>query len=74
MKHINLCENFYFNNIKFTKHHYTDCRMGCPVNYIAYMKTGTAKIVSDKKTIYINEGDVFYIPKGLKYLHSQLFF
>lgn len=67
MKHTKLCENFYFNNIKFTKHHYTDCHMGCPVNYIAYMKTGTAKIVSSKKTIFINEGDVFYIPKGLKY-------
>ena len=67
MKHIKLCESFYFNNIKFTKFHHTDCHEGCPVNYIAYMKLGKAKIVSEKNSIHINEGDVFYIPKGLRY-------
>lgn len=67
MKQIELLERFYFNNIKFTKFHHTDCRRGSPVNYIAYMKTGTAKIVSPNKTIYIKEGDMFYIPKGLSY-------
>jgi len=67
MKQIKLCDDFYFNNIKFSKFHHTDCHSGCPVNYIAYMKIGRAKIVSDKKTIHINRGDIFYIPKGLKY-------
>ena len=67
MKQIKLLERFYFNTIKFTRFHHTDCRSGCPVNYIAYMKKGTAKIVSDKKTIHIKENDVFFIPKALRY-------
>ena len=37
------------------------------MNYIARLLKGTAKIVSDKKTILIHEGDVFYIPKNLGY-------
>jgi AraC-like DNA-binding protein len=31
------------------------------------MKKGTAKIVSENRTIHINKGDVFYIPKNLSY-------
>lgn len=67
MNSIKLYDNFNFCNIKFTKYHHTDCQKGSPYNYIAYMKTGNAKIISDSKTIYVNEGDIFFIPKGLPY-------
>lgn len=67
MKDIFLYGNFYFINCKFNNYKYTDNRKGAPLNYLAYMKKGTAKIVSDKKTVNIKEGDVFYIPKNLGY-------
>ena len=57
--------NFIFLNVKFHKSHYTDCRSGSPVHYLAYMRKGTARIVSDHNSIQIGEGDLFYIPKNL---------
>lgn len=62
-----LLSNFVFINVKFDKYHHTDCRTGSPFYYLAYMLKGHAKIVSDNKTILINEGDVFFIPKNLAY-------
>lgn len=35
--------------------------------YLARMLKGDSRIVSKNKTITVNEGDVFYIPKGLPY-------
>lgn len=67
MNNIILLDNFNFLNISFTEYHYTDNRKGSPMNYLAYMVKGTAKIVSDAGTVHIKEGDVFYIPEGLSY-------
>ena len=67
MNEIILNDNFVFNNYIFTHRHYTDNRKGSPRNYLAYMIKGQVKIVSDSKTMLINEGDVFYIPKNLSY-------
>lgn len=67
MKNTAFFNDFIFVNIKFDKYHHTDQRKGAPVNYLAYMIKGTAKIVSENKTIEINPGDVFYIPKNLSY-------
>ena len=66
MRHT-LLENFVFLNVKFHKYHYTDCRSGSPLNYLAYMQKGHAKITSNDHTIYINEGDMFFISKNLSY-------
>lgn len=67
MKGINLYNNFNFRSIKHSKYHYTDNRSGSPMNFIAFMKKGTARIVSDDISINVNEGDMFYIPKNLSY-------
>lgn len=67
MKNAILYDKYVFYNIKFIKYHYTDCRVGTPLNYIAYMKKGTAKIVTDNQTLDLSPGDVFFIPKNLKY-------
>ncbi len=67
MKNTDFFNDFIFLNIKFDKYHHTDQRKGAPVNYLAYMINGTAKIISESKTIEIKEGDVFYIPKNLSY-------
>lgn len=67
MNSINLYDNFVFTNHKFTNYKYTDNRKGVYLNYVAYMKKGKSRIVSDRKTIHVNEGDIFYIPKRLSY-------
>ena len=60
-------KNFIFVLNSFRKYHYTDNLKGAPSNYLAYMLKGHAKIVSAKKTIHINAGDVFFIPVHLPY-------
>lgn len=67
MKRIGFYDDFVFLDIKYTNYHHSDSRKGAPFNYLAYMIKGTAKIVSDTKTIQLKEGDVFYIPKNLSY-------
>ena len=62
-----LYSDFCFLKVNFSKYHYTDNRKGSPYHYFALLEKGTAKIVSKDKTIYINEGDVFYIPKNTSY-------
>ena len=62
-----LYNNFCFLKVNFEKFHYTDNRVGSQYHYFAYMEKGTSKIVSKDKTIYVKEGDIFYIPKGTGY-------
>lgn len=62
---LNPCLNFL--KLRFSKYHCTDNSAGAPHHYFAYMEKGHAKIVAKNKTIYINEGDIFYIPKNLSY-------
>lgn len=59
--------DFCFLKINFNKYHYTDNRKGSPYHYFAYMEKGRAKLVCREKTVYINEGDLFYIPKNKGY-------
>ena len=49
------------------KFHYTDNRKGSPRHFIGFMRSGHARIVSEKRSIEIQEGEPFYIPKGLPY-------
>ena len=58
---------FRFAKICLDKYHHTDNRHGSPQHYIAYMKKGHARIVSQSRSIEVNEGDIFYIPMGLGY-------
>ncbi len=67
MKSVISYDNFLFLNIKFKNYHHTDNRAGCPYHYLAKLLKGTAKIVSENKTLEIKAGDVFYIPKNLPY-------
>ncbi|MBQ3124166.1 MAG: AraC family transcriptional regulator [Clostridia bacterium] len=67
MNDIIFSDNFTFNDFSFSSHHYTDNRQGVNYNFLAYMAKGHAEIVSDRKSIKISEGDIFYIPKNLSY-------
>lgn len=60
--------SFRFTVFNFKKYKYNDNRAGVKTHYIACMLRGSAKIVCDTgECVTISEGDVFYIPKGLKY-------
>lgn len=67
MNHILLSNEYCFLKVHFSKKHYTDNRKGSPFHYIARLMKGTARLRSYDSTISLEEGDVFYIPKGLPY-------
>ena len=67
MNSIVLYDAFRFFRITFDKYHHTDNRCGAPEHYIAYMEEGSCRLVSEKISVEIKEGDVFYIPMGLPY-------
>lgn len=59
--------DFQFRRITFSKVHYTNSTAGSPLNYFAYMLKGSARIVSQRSTIEIGPGDLFFIPIRLPY-------
>ena len=59
--------SFRFLELRMEKYHHTDNRKGAPHHYIGFMRSGHARIVSEKRTIEIQEGQPFYIPKDLPY-------
>ena len=59
---------FVYMDFKRSFHH-TDNTKGSPYHYLAYLKEGNCKIVSENETVEIKTGDVFFIPDGLPY-HS----
>lgn len=67
MNDIIFSNSFFFHTFNFGKSHYTDNRKGSPCYYFAYMLSGKCKIVSEYETVYINEGDFFFIPDKLPY-------
>ncbi len=68
MKSADFCNSFVFNILRFNKYHYTDCSK-TPVNchYFGCLIKGTAKIKSKNEYLELKPGEIFYIPKGLKY-------
>ena len=60
-------KSFRFCRFSYERYHYTDCTLGAPSHYVAYMETGRCKIVSERGTREFCAGDLFYIPMGLKY-------
>lgn len=69
MNDIVFSESFRFRRFSYDRYHYTDNGRGAPSHYVAYMEKGRCKIVSERGTREFAEGDLFYIPMGLKY-HS----
>ena len=67
MKDAFFSNGFYFIEYIFDKYSHTDNRLGAPQHYIAYLKEGQARIVSQGRTLQLQAGDVFYIPKDLSY-------
>jgi AraC-like DNA-binding protein len=61
--------NFRFNEFLFNETQHRDNSRGVDYHYIGLMKHGRGRILSEGQTLEIGEGEMFYIPKGLKY-HS----
>ena len=66
---IKLSEEFIFSEFCFTTYRHNDLSGGIGHHFIAYMRSGSCRIVSVKGNFTVNEGKFFYLPRGLKY-HS----
>lgn len=62
-----LSNHYVFLEIHRDRYSHMDIRGGSHYHYIAYMRRGHVKIVTDIQTIEAYEGDFFYIPMGCKY-------
>ena len=70
MEQISFYNFFQFNVHRRSCASRTDNSCGIPYHYIARMISGRARIVSlSGETVEAGEGEIFYLPKGLKY-HS----
>ena len=69
MNNTQFLNSFHFCRRQRYKYFITDHfkTNGSPGHHIGRMLKGSAKIKSRDKTITVSEGDVFYIPNGLKY-------
>ncbi len=61
--------NFVFNEFRQNGLGHTDNSCGAERHYLGFMKKGSALITTVDTELVLKEGDMFYIPKGLKY-HS----
>ena len=62
-------ESFSFNYFKRKNYHTTDqTKTPCTRHFFGCLTHGTADITSKNEKIEVKEGEVFYIPKGLKYV------
>ena len=64
------CKSFNFTAISFKDRHHTDNSAGITCNFVGRLLEGRAEFVSaDEGVLELSQGDVFYLPFGLKY-HS----
>ena len=70
MDNINFCNSFKFQTITHRTPRHTDNSGGIDLYFFAEMKSGTGRIVPlSGGEITVGAGDIFYLPRGLKY-HS----
>lgn len=68
MTDINFYKSFKFNFYQFNKYHLNDqTKFECPSHYFGCIINGKGKITTKNSVLNLNEGEIFYIPKGLKY-------
>ncbi len=58
---------FGFYEFRMDRRHYTDNRRGSVVHYIGLLRDGRARLVTDRETVSVTAGDLFYIPRGCIY-------
>lgn len=69
MNDIIFCKNFRFNEYCFQENAHRDNSQGIGYHFLGLMKDGCGRLVSEDQVLDLQEGDMFYIPKGCRY-HS----
>lgn len=59
--------NSFHCNLYTSKRSYSTQTDSCPFHYFGRLISGKARILSDQREIRLQEGDIFFIPKGLRY-------
>lgn len=73
MNQADFYKSFTFNIFKINRYHLTDnSKTPVPHHFFGCLIKGTAKIKAKNREINLRPGEIFYIPKGLKY-QSQWF-
>lgn len=69
MEYERFFSGFFFCRIVFHRFHRTDHLHdnGSPMHYIGVMLSGSGLLVSERQTVSLKAGDVFFIPKGYLY-------
>ena len=68
MKEIFLNSKILIREYSYAQNRTNNISSGNTHHYIARLKQGSARLVSDRGILELKSGDVFYIPKGLKYV------
>ena len=63
MENRELYRSFLFRLYTFAPGHFTDNSHGVKYHYLGCLYRGSAKLVSEEGTLFLSEGDFFYIPK-----------
>ena len=69
MEDLELFKSFAFKHYIYNPGKHTDNSQGVNPHYIGYIYQGSARFVSTKGTLELQEGDLFYIPRNCPY-HS----
>lgn len=72
MNDIEFFNSFMFNQFDYHGIKNNDNSHGIGTHYIGYMKRGRGILTTSDKTLVVERGDMFYIPKGLKYRSSWI--
>lgn len=67
MENLELFKSFVFERYSFSSKHSANRTKGIPRHYIGYLSHGYGRLVSDECILELEEGDLFYIPKGCRY-------
>lgn len=67
MNNTKFYKTFKFIEFRIRGNHHTDARNGASQHYLGYLKSGKATIVTEKKSLELVAGDLFYIPFGASY-------
>lgn len=68
MNETNFFNKFRFNIYRFQKYHFTDnSKVAVPCHFFGCLIRGTARIKTATSELHLQPGEIFYIPKGLRY-------
>lgn len=67
MHDLTYLNHFSFHEVSYDTYHESSFPFPARYNFIMYLQRGSAEILSESKTVTLNEGDALHIPRGAKY-------